>query len=95
MKTPSRVFKKNPRPLPRVRSWSYPPGWERRWVKGNGEISRGGTRRYVGEAFVRDYVGLKPTGAGIWDVYFGPKLVGQLHEKETGNIRTATYARAR
>ena len=94
MKTPAKVFKKNRRGLTSVRPWSYPSGWERQWVKGNGEISRGGKRRYVGEAFVGDYVGLKPARAGYWDVYFGPKLVGQLHEKETGSIRMATYARA-
>lgn len=94
MRTPAELFKKNRRRMKKVRAWKYPRGWERRWVKGNGEIARAGRRRYVGEAFVRDYVGLKPTGAGVWEVYFGPELVGELHEKESGSIRMARYARA-
>ena len=97
MKRPAEVFQKNRRRQPqRVGPWRYPKGWERCWVKGNGEIRWRGVRRYVGEAFVRDYVGLKPRGqAGVWRVYFGPLLVGELHEKEVGSIRMAKYARAR
>lgn len=93
MRTPAALFKKNRRRLKRLRSWRYPRGWARRWVKGNGEITWQGVRRYVGEAFVRDYVGLKPVRAGVWEVYFGPELVGELREKETGAIRMAKYAR--
>lgn len=93
MKTPGEIFKKNHRRMKKARAWSYPRGWERRWVKGNGEINRMGARRFVGEAFVRDYVGLKPVSAGVWEVYFGPELVGELHEKESGRIRMAKYER--
>ena len=96
MKRPADLFKKNRRRMKRgLRLWQYPRGWERCWVKGSGEISRGGARRYVGEAFVRDYVGLKPMKPGVWEVYFGPELVGELHENESGRIRMAKYARAR
>jgi putative transposase len=94
MKTPAEVFEKNSRPLPkRLAGWSYPEGWVRRWVKGNGEMNWQGKRRYVGEAFVRDYVGLKATSFGVWRVYFGPVLIGEMREKETGAIRMARYAR--
>jgi len=94
MRTPSEVFKTNPRRFPKkVKPWSYPKGWLARWVKGNGEINLRGKRRYVGEAFVRDNVGLKPIGFGMWRVYFGPMLVGELREKEVGAIRMARYAR--
>jgi putative transposase len=95
LKTPAEFFAKSPRPmLRRLVAWKYPPGWERLWVKGNGEICVRGVRRFVGEAFVRDYVGLKPIGAGVWEVYFGPMLVGELHENEIGSIRVAKYARS-
>ena len=94
MKVPAELFRKNRRRLKKLRPWKYPRGWERRWVRGNGEITRKGTRRYVGEAFVRDYVGLKPATRGVWEVYFGPELVGELHENESGSIRMARYARA-
>jgi putative transposase len=96
MKSPGQLFKKNRRTMPaRLMPWSYPEGWERRWVKGNGEINWKGQRRFVGQAFVRDYVGLKPVEAGIWQVYFGKWLVGELRENETGSIRTVQYRRAR
>lgn len=93
MRTPAAVYEKNRQRMKRARRWKYPRGWERHWVKGNGEISRRGVRRYVGEAFVRDHVGLKPIRAGVWEVYFGPKLVGELHENESGSIRMAKYVR--
>ncbi len=96
MKTPAQMFRSNRERLPcRLEPWSYPQGWTARWVKGNGEISWRGKRRYIGEAFVLDYVGLKATGFGVWRVYFGPKLVGELREKESGAIRMARYARGR
>lgn len=92
MEVPAARYRPSPRPMPVVvKPWAYPAGWIRRWVKGNGEISWQGSRRFVGEAFVRDYVGLMPVRKGVWRVYFGPKLVGELHEKERGNIRTARY----
>ena len=96
MKRPVDLFKKNRQRLPKqIGPWKYPKGWERRWVKGNGEITRKGIRRFVGEAFVRDYVGLKPLRPGVWRVYFGPMLVGELHENEQGSIRMAKYGGAR
>lgn len=93
MRKPKDLFKENRRRPKPVRTWKYPKKWERRWVKGTGEICRQGVRRFVGEAFVRDYVGLKPEGQGIWLVYFGPALVGELRENESGSIRFARYAR--
>ena len=93
---PASWYQKSQIHLPRkVASWSYRQGWPRCWVKGNGEISWQGIRRFVGEAFVRDYVGLKPLRRGIWKVYFGPILIGELHENEKGAIRLAQYRHAK
>lgn len=92
MGVPASRYKPSRRRMPaRTKLWRYPEGWQRRWVKGNGEISWRGRKRFVGEAFVRDYVGLKAIKWGVWRVYFGPKLVGDLCEKERGNIRIARY----
>jgi|SRR5271154_5376761 len=92
MDVPASRYKKSGRKMPaQTKPWTYPKGWQRRWVKDNGELSWQGKRRFVGEAFVRDYVGLKPVKWGVWRVYFGPKLVGEMHEKEQGSIRTAKY----
>lgn len=96
MRQPAELFRRNPRRLPRrTTPWRYPAGWERCWVKGNGEIARHGVRRYVGEAFVRDYVGLKPVRRGVWWVYFGPILIGELRDHERGGLRPAQYRRTR
>jgi putative transposase len=95
MRTPAELFKKNTRRFKTVGAWAYPAGWQRCWVKGNGEISWRGQRRFVGEAFVREYVGLKLIGFGIWRVYFGPILVGEMREKEVGAIRMARHRRRR
>jgi transposase InsO family protein len=96
MKVPADCYQKNCRKVPKgVLSWKYGRGWKRHWVKGNGEISRKGKRRFIGEAFVGDYVGLKRLRAKVWQVYFGPILIGELHEEETGNLRTACYRRAK
>jgi hypothetical protein len=64
-------------------------------VRGNGEINWRGTRRYVGEAFVNDYVGLKSVRPGVWRVYFGPVLVGELHAGEKGSLRMARHRHRR
>ena len=40
-------------------------------------------------------MGLKPLRRGIWNVYFGPILIGELHEKEKGGIRLAQYRHAK
>jgi putative transposase len=95
MSKPVELFRSNRRRMPkRVGGFKYRKGWERRWVRGNGEINWKGKRRFVGEAFVREHVGLKPMREGIWQVYFGPALVGELREKEVGSIRMARYGRA-
>jgi len=94
MKAPAEVFQKNRQKRPRREGrWKYPKGWSARWVKGNGEINWQGKRRFVGEAFIRDYVGLKPMGPQRWRVYFGPIVVGDLCKKEVGRIRMAKYRR--
>src|SRR3989442_1736665 len=78
MKRPVDWFGENRRGLPkRIGPWQYPKGRKRCWVKGNGEISWRGVRRFVGEAFVQEHVGLKPVTDGIWAAI----LVGELHEK--------------
>lgn len=94
MKRPAELFVKSRRRMPkRLSPWKYPKHWQRCWVKGNGELSWRGVRRFIGEAFVRDYVGMRPLRKGVWQVFFGPVLVGELHENERGGIRPARYAR--
>lgn len=92
MKTPVEWYRSNRRRKPVRRGpWKYPAGWIRRWVKASGEINWQGSRRFVGEAFGGNWVGLKAVRAGVWRVYFGPLLVGEMHEEEEGGLRVARH----
>ena len=95
MNPPSRVYRKSHRKMPiKIHPFRYGPKFERRWVKGNGEIRWHSRRWFVGEAFVRDYVGLKQISANKWQVYFCNLLVGELHQNDSNpSIRPATYQR--
>lgn len=73
---------------------SYPRSWPSRAVKTNGMISWRGRARSVGEAFARERVGLKPKGTGVWHVYFGPLLIGELREADATGMRPAVYQRS-
>jgi transposase InsO family protein len=92
MRVPAQRYRRSPRPLPRqLSAWSYPRGWASRLVKGKGMINLHGRVRYVGEAFEGERVGLKPGRAGLYEVYFGPLLVGELLAGDTGGIRALWY----
>lgn len=71
----------------------YPDGWQQRQVRSNGEIKWRGRRRFIGEAFIRQRLGLRPLRAGVQVVYFGPLLIGHLHEDDPGAMRPAVYLR--
>jgi transposase InsO family protein len=94
MAVPADSYRKSPRVLPaRQAPWCYPPGWESRLVKGQGMIHFRGCGRYVGEAFEGERVGLKRSRPGVWEVCFGPRLIGELWDSESGGIRAAWYRR--
>jgi putative transposase len=87
-------YRKSPRALPaKPVPWRYEAGWESRLVKGKGMIHCRGRGRFVGEAFEGERVGLKRTRIGVWEVYFGPRLIGELWDSEGGGIRAAWYRR--
>ena len=64
-------------------------------VKSKGMISFRGLSRFVGEAFEQERVGLKRIRAGVWEVYFGPLLIGELWDCESSGIRAVWYRQAR
>jgi hypothetical protein len=54
-------------------------------------LSLNGRSRFVGEAFEGERLGLKRVPPGKWEVYFGPKLVGEFHDADAGGIRAVLY----
>lgn len=97
MRVPAEVYRPSRRRLPMSRAhWRYAPQWESRRVKGKGMISFNGRGRFIGEAFEGERVGLKRSRAGVWEVYFGPLLIGELWDQDnTPGIRAAWYRRRR
>jgi putative transposase len=92
MEVPAALYRKSRRRMPkRLKPWTYPPAWSSRRVKGKGMIHFDGRARYVGEAFEQERVGLKRVRAGVWEVYFGPWLIGELWDADAGGIRAVTY----
>lgn len=94
MRCPAQFYRRSRRRMPAVlRPWSYPTYYHTRLVKGKGMISLHGKTRFVGEAFERERVGLKRITIG-WEVYFGPRLIGELRADENAGIH-AVWLRQR
>jgi putative transposase len=91
---PKSWYRKSQQRMPRHRSaMRYPVEWQQRQVRSNGEIKWGGRKRFIGEAFVRHRIGLKPIKRNVQAVYFGELLIGHLHDNDPGAMRPAVYQR--
>ena len=91
---PASRYRKSSNRLPaRPPALDYPAKWSRRQVRSNGEIKWAGRKRFIGEAFVRRRIGLKSLKKGVQAVYFGPLLIGHLHDDDPGAMRPAVYQR--
>lgn len=92
--SPGQQYRKSSIPLPPYqRPLNYPSQWQWRQVRSNGEIKWQGRRRFIGEAFIRHRIGLKPLRAEVQAVYLGPLLIGHLHDNDPGAMRPAVYWR--
>jgi putative transposase len=92
MEVPGDHYRKSRRRMKeQLKPWKYPAGWESRLVKGKGMICLQGRSRFVGEAFEKERVGLKRVQPGKWEVYFGSRLAGELHDADAGGIRAVVY----
>ena len=69
----------------------YPAQLPKRWVSHGGEIKWQGRHRFVGEAFARRYVSLKPHRRGVWRVYYYHVLLGELHAADLSGLRVASH----
>jgi transposase InsO family protein len=74
---PSKIYRASPRPYPaRLPEVEYPDDWEIRMARSNGEIKWRGKELFIGEALIREPLGLEEIDGGEWRVHFGPVFLG-------------------
>lgn len=82
MSKPGQLYVPSSCPMPsRLLPMEYPDRYEVRKVSSAGGIRWGKQYVNVTSALVGEYVGLELVQDGEWDVYFGVKKLGRLHER--------------
>jgi putative transposase len=95
-KTPAQLYRRSRRKLPAtLPPLQHPASYRVRQIRSNGQIRWQGRKRFIGEAFVRQSVGLKQLRRGVHAVYFAGLLIGHLHDEDTGGMRPAHYQHRR
>jgi len=80
--TPASVYRPSPRVYRGPVAPSYSSSHVERRVRTNGEINWAGRKRFIGEAFIGQNLGILQTGPGCHRVYFHDYLLGEIDEKE-------------
>jgi transposase InsO family protein len=81
--TPATLYRPSPRVLPkRLPEIEYPAHYEVRYVSANGGMRWKCAWVCVTHTLAGEYVGLNEVGDGLWDVYFGPVLLGRMDERK-------------
>src|SRR5262245_1924896 len=82
-KIPSSLYRPSSRVLPTVLPQvEYPAHYEVRYVSANGGMRWKCAWVCVTHTLAGQYVGLNEIGDGLWDVYFGPVLLGRMDERK-------------
>jgi len=82
MKVPAELYRPSDRPYPkRLNSILYPGHYEVRKVSSNGGVRWNSRWVNVSHVLAGAHVGFAEVDHGVWDVYFGPILLGRLFEK--------------
>jgi len=93
---PALVYRRSPRRYrPKLMEYQYPPEWQTRRVRTNGQVKWQGRKRFLGEAFVGLRIGFKKLEPNVHEVYFGGVLLGEMHGADDGGLRPTAYARRR
>lgn len=81
-KTPASIYTPSLRRMPlKIPSVDYPGHYEIKYVNYNGCIYWRNEQVYVGYLLKEDYIGFNETDDGVWDVYYGPVLLGSFNEE--------------
>lgn len=93
-KTPATLYRKSLRPLPsKLPQVEYPAHFKVRLVSTNGGIRWNTTWINVTRVLEKQYIGFEEIDNDVYDVFFGPVLIGRFEEK-TGTImsRRSNYS---
>ena len=92
MKKPAQMYHRSDRAYAKsLMEPSYPPGYQVRRVRTNGEIKWCGRKRFIGEALKGAPVGVKRIDESRSQVYFGSILLGDLHDADSRGLRPSVY----
>ena len=87
MKTPSELYSKSKREMPKkLGQWEYPQHFRVRRVSRNGGIRWQNHRVPVTHTLIEEYIGFEEIDDGIYNVYYCDFLIGRLFE-EIGRIK--------
>ena len=87
---PARLYRVSPRKFAGTcPPQKYTKGFKVRRVRSNGQIKWDARKRFIGEAFIGQWVGLRPLKRGVWAVYFQQLMIGHLYQSDHGAMRTA------
>ena len=80
--TPASVYTPSPRPYPtRLPPLEYPTHCEVRRVSRNGGIRWHNHWVNVSHVLAEEYIAFDEIDDGLWQVYFGPIVLGRFHER--------------
>ena len=90
--TPASVYRPSVREYPErlPEQQGYPPDWQKRRVRHNGEIKWAGDHLYLSQTLVGQEIGLEPIGEGRWAVRFETLLLGTFDERK-GRLIKCTH----
>ena len=82
LQTPASCYSASTREMPnKLLPFEYPDRFEVRYVSANGGMRWNRDWVNVSTVCVGEYVGLEEIDDGIWNVYFGPLMLGRFIER--------------
>jgi hypothetical protein len=89
MQVPAALYQRSDR-RPQLLRWTYPPAWLQKRADSRGRIRWRGRVRLIGQAFGNRIIALRPDRTGVVSVFFGPHLLGELHDTDPTALRAVT-----
>lgn len=85
-KTPATCYTPSTRMYPEtLPEMAYASHIESYLADSNGIINRGGMRVYVGNLLCHQTIGMEMIGDGVWNVIFGPVILGHVNARDAKN----------